>query len=190
MKTWIRITAAIIVSSLVALPALAATVSLVPSTDFVSEGGQFTVDLVMDASDVAGNHPGIFRGKVLVDFDGLLIDYVGFEYNSPATEVDAAIVTADSVQLGFNNSNDVAIIGTFTFDVLAPAGSTISLGLDDAIPLLGTFFNTDPADPVVKFEPYFNGAEVSVVPIPAAVWLFASGLAMLGFTRRKKLFAS
>ena len=187
MKTLVRITAAIIVSSLMALPSLAATVSLVPSTNAVSEGESFTVILVMNAPDAPGNHPGIFRGKVEVEFDELLVDYVGFEYNSPATEFGGTTIDAGSVKLGFDNSIDVAIIGTFTFNTTGPAGSTISLGLDDAIPLIGTFFNTDP---IVKFEPDFSGAEVSVVPIPAAVWLFASGLGMLGFTRRKQILAS
>jgi hypothetical protein len=187
MKIWTNISAATIVSSLVALPALAATVSLVPSANSVGEGEQFTAVLVMNAPDAPGNHPGIFRGKVQVEFDALLVEYVGFEYFSPATAFGDTTEDTGSVKLGFDNSIDVAIIGTFTFNALGPAGSTISLGLDDAIPLLGTFFNTDP---IVKFQPDFNGAEVSVVPIPAAVWLFASGLAMLGFTRRKKIFAS
>jgi hypothetical protein len=183
MKTLINISAAI-VTSLVALPSLAATVSLVPSTTTVSEGGQFTVDLVMDAADADGNHPGSFRGKIEVDFDALLVDYVGFVYNSPAVEFGTTTISEGSVELGFDQSEDVATIGTFTFDALGSAGSTISFGLGDAQPLLGSFFNTDGV--VKKFEPAFNGAEVSVVPIPAAAWLMMSALGILGGLSRRR----
>jgi hypothetical protein len=183
MKILIRISA-ILISGMIAMPSLAATVSLEPATGFVSEGGQFTVNLYMDASDATGNHPGSFRGKVLVDFDATLVDYVGFEYNSPATELGTAVLETDSVQLGFDTANDVGIIGTFTFDVLGSAGSVISLELNDALPNLGSFFNTDPI--VAKFTPTTYGAEVSVVPIPAAAWLMLSALGVLGGLSRRR----
>jgi len=184
MNILIRISA-VLFTGLIAMPSLAATVSLDPSTGFVSEGGQFTVNLVMDASDAIGNHPGSFSGMVLVDFDAALVDYVGFEYNSPATEFGTAVIETNSVQLGFNTANDVGIIGTFTFDVLGSAGSIISLGLDDALPRIGTFFNNDPIANQ-KFEPVFSGAEVSVVPIPAAAWLMLSALGILGGLSRRR----
>jgi hypothetical protein len=67
---------------------------------------------------------------------------------------------------------------------LGSAGSTISFGLGDAEPFLGSFFNTDAV--VKKFEPAFNGAEVSVVPIPAAAWLMMSALGILGGLSRRR----
>jgi len=36
---------------------------------------------------------------------------------------------------------------------------------------------------------YINVDSMSLVPVPAAVWLFGSALAGLGFTRRRKLSA-
>ncbi|MCP4002420.1 MAG: hypothetical protein GY727_16080 [Gammaproteobacteria bacterium] len=54
----------------------------------------------------------------------------------------------------------------------------------------GIFF----AEPVVYTESAvtfsIDDVQLNAVPIPAAVWLFASGLAMLGFTRRKKILTS
>ncbi|MCP4002419.1 MAG: hypothetical protein GY727_16075 [Gammaproteobacteria bacterium] len=187
IKTWIRFTSAIITFSLLALPSLAATISLVPSTSSVSEGEQFTVDLVMDAADEnIGEYVGIFRGKVHVTFNETHASYVGFEYNSPAIAFGSTTIDTGSVKLGFDNSSPTATIGTYTFDTLGSAGSTISLDLGDALPYLGSFFNLNPSP--LKFTPAFNGAEVSVVPIPAAVWLFSSGLiGLFGVARKRKV---
>ncbi len=171
------------VAALFALPAMSATVSLVPSSTSVEAGQAFTVDLVMDASDAPGNQPGSFRGSVLVDF-GSLASYTGFTYNDPAVAFGATTETPTSITLGFDQANGVGTIGTFSFVADGVAGDSISLSIQDGVPFVGSFFNTDPT--VSAFEPEFLGADITIVPIPAAAWLLIGGLGALGgFARRR-----
>jgi len=173
----------IALASFVALPAYSATVSLVPSTTTVSEGGSFTVDLVLDAADAPGNHPGSFRGLIELDY-GSSADYTGFTYTSPAVAFGATTDNPGVIELGFDLANDVGVIGTFSFDVTGSAGDVIDLDLEDAVFVIGSFFNTDPSP--TKFTPTFVDAQVSVVPVPAAIWLLGSALVGLGSMRRRK----
>ena len=172
------------VAGLIALPALSATVSLVPSSTAVTVGETFTVDLVLDAADAAGNQPGSFRGKVLVNF-GTNAAYQSFVLADPSIAFGATTVNASSIALGFDNAAGVGVIGTFSFLVTGNVGDTISLGIQDGVPFISSFFNTDPT--VKPFTPDFVGANVSVVPLPAAAWLMMGGLAALGgFARRRR----
>jgi hypothetical protein len=170
--------------SLLALPAMAATISLVPSSATVSAGDSFTVTLVLDAADARGNQPGEFRGKILVDF-GSSAAYNSFTYDAPAVSFGAETVNAEDVALGFDLANGVGVIGSFSFTATGNAGDIISLNIEDAVPFIGSFFNTDPT--VTAFTPDFIGASVTVIPVPAAAWLMIGALgALLGrFARRK-----
>ncbi|MDG1463272.1 MAG: VPLPA-CTERM sorting domain-containing protein [Gammaproteobacteria bacterium] len=177
----------IFISCLSAVPALAATVSLVATSSEVETGELFTVDLVLDAADAPGNHPGSFRGKVTVDF-GSNASYDSFSYSGPAVALGAESTTATTVSLGFDSANDVGVIGTFQFTSSGAAGDTITLGIQDRLLFLGSFFNTDPV--VTAFTPEFFGNSIDItdvppIPVPGAVWLMGSALGFLGFMRRR-----
>jgi len=172
-----------LLASIFALPAYSATISLVPSTTTVNEGGTFSVDLVLDAADAPGNHPGSFRGKITVDY-GNFSDYTGFTYNSPAVSFGDTNDNPGVIELGFDLANDVGTIGTFTFNVTGSAGDLIDLEIDDAVLFIGSFFNTDPSP--TKFTPLFGDAQVSVIPIPAAAWLMLGALGTLGGMARRR----
>jgi hypothetical protein len=173
--------------ALIALPLSAASVSLMPAEAEVS--GQFTVNLTLNAPGVAGNHPGVFQGLVIVDYDPSLVSFDGFEYLNPAVQYlappaiggDALLQT---VLVGFDDALDVGTIGAFSFTALAPAGTTILFGIGDGDDFFGSFINTSPSNQ--QFFPDFNGAAVTVVPIPAAAWLFLSALGLLGGIRRRR----
>ncbi len=167
----------------------AASISLVPSTGEVLPSEQFTIDLVLDAADAPGNHPGAFSGYVSVTYDPLLVQFDDFAFSAPAKQLAAPSVTGsvtESATLGFFDALDVGTIGTFTFTALAPAGSTITFGLADLDPSFGTFINESPTN--LAFTPDFNGAQVNVVPLPASAWLFMSALG-LGLARARRRIA-
>lgn len=175
----------IALAALIALPVSAATVSLVPSTSSIGAGEVFTVDLVLDAQDAPGVHTNSFQGFVNVSFDQTKVQYDAFVFNSPATEFGGINDETDGlVSFGFDKSTDDQVVGTFTFTALASAGDTILLNVADAVPVLGSFVNTNPT--ITPFTPDFVGGQVNVVPIPAAAWLMLSGLGVLGGWSRFK----
>lgn len=81
------------------------------------------------------------------------------------------------------------------FDLVIDRGLTSELALNYSlahifdIPLLGTtfdFMNTNSTDSD-EYRFYISAMEVQPVPVPAAVWLFGSGLlGMVGVMRRKR----
>lgn len=171
------------------LGARAATVTLVPSPGNVIQNGTFTVDLMLNAADAPGNHPGSFVGKVTVDFDPTRIAYQSFAYSVPASQFSVAPTTGtvggrQTVSLGFMNATDVGKIGVFTFS--APGGlGTTSLGIADYNKFLkNSFVSKNPTDQI--FYPAFNGTSVTVsaVPLPATAWLLVTGFGLIGLRQK------
>ena len=176
VKRILLVTAAIFV----ALPATAATLQLIPSVAEVNPGETFTVDLYMDAADAPGLHPGAFQGFVTINFVNQLVRFDGFDYTGATEFGGGPIVDTGQITLGFDDAQDVGVIGSFTFkarNATAP-GEILNFSLIDAVPVLGSFVNTVPT--IQPFTPDISGAGVSVVPLPAAAWLMLSGLGLLG----------
>ena len=57
--------------------AQAASLALVPSANPVVEDSTFTVNLVLNAADAPGIHPGRHSGAISVDFNSTLLTYNG-----------------------------------------------------------------------------------------------------------------
>jgi len=170
------------------LSATAATISLQPSSALV--GGAFTVDLLLDARDAPGGHPGLFGGEIVLAYDPAIISYdvaTGFDLASGVTFFsNPAGGTANgknTVTFGFENAGENGRVGTFSFEAIGAPGSTALLDIEDTDPFFGTFVNTVPSNQ--PFQPQFVDASVQVVPLPGAGWLIATAFgAALARARR------
>jgi hypothetical protein len=170
--------------------AQAASLALVPSANPVVEDGAFTVNLVLNATDAPGIHPGLHSGAISVDFNSTLLTFNGFTLAnglilfSPLTVTTNG--TAKTITLGFQNAPDTGTVGTFAFTATGPAGSLATLGLVDADDLFGSFVNKAVSDQ--PYVPGFAGTQVSIapVPLPAGIWLLGTAVGTLTACRRLK----
>jgi hypothetical protein len=172
------------------LAANAASVQLQPETAQVA--GTFDIDLYLNATDSVGGHPGQFSGRVVIEYDPTLVSFVGFSYDAPASELYAVDQTDfgfhETVSLGFKNALDDTVIGSYTFNLLPGASGVIGFSVYDYNDAFGSFANELPTN--YSFVPSFVGTEVTVVPLPAAFWLFGSALAGMAWVRRGEIEAA
>ncbi len=171
----------------------AASISLNPLSSSVQVGSDFSVELNMDFSDEA-----TLGGGVDVIYDGLLADFVGFTFDSnflsvtdpsftcPRAPACSPIDQVNSVSnIAFGNFLGLSgpyTVGTLVFT--AVNAGNISLLIAETIGSSGPFVSA------VTFSPmrvnYTGTTVVSAVPLPASIWLFFSGLALLGYNRKRR----
>jgi len=84
----------------------------------------------------------------------------------------------------FPGQTNETAVAFFLSGLMTDAGGSILL----SVPMGGEFLciNEDPCSSNNITLRTFSGGSITAVPVPAAVWLFGSALAMLGWIRRKK----
>lgn len=181
--------AALPVAQAAVLPA--AQVALLPATAEQATGAAFSIEVFLDAADAPGDRPGLFGGEIIIDFDPELLAWTGFTPQGPVTLFRAPEVGSagerQTITLGFENAPELGTIGSFQFIAIGPAGTLATIGLDDADQFFGSFISYVPTQQ--PFYPLFQGAGVTVVPVPAAAWLLGSALGLLACWRRQSLSA-
>lgn len=172
--------------------AQAASLALVPSATSVGQNGAFTVNLVLNATDAPGAHPGLFGGEIVIDFNKTLLTYGGFTLASGVSFFSSPVVATSgntqTVTLGFDNAKDTGTVGTFSFTAIGPVGSLATLGLADTDDFSGSFAGYVPT--YQRFYPSFTGAQVNVVPLPAGVWLLGTAVGALALRGRLRRAAA
>lgn len=164
--------------------AQAVTISLDPASTTSVAGSNFSLDVLADFSSTE-----IIQGSVEFNFDSNLLSYTGFSWNSdflslfPLAELE--IESSEIVSIGFGTFDTVTgdghTIGTISFDALAVGSTAVNMGVSS--------FHGDYLDSGYNIvTASFNNAtvDISAVPVPAAVWLFGSGLiGLAGIARRR-----
>ena len=167
---------------------VAGTVKLIASAGTVAQNSPFTVDLLLDASNllVPGTHPGLFSGEVIVSFDITKLTYTNFTLAGGVSYYLPPVVATNgntrTVHLGFDNAPEVGTVGTFFFTAIGSPGGVATIGLADGDPVPGSFVNTVPTNQ--RFYPTLTGTQVTIVPAPAGVWLLGTAVGALVIRRR------
>lgn len=171
--------------------AIAASVTLIPVTTTVQEGGEFRIRMRLDAQDALGAHPGSFGGAVVIDFDPALATFNSYAVNAPATLVTPGLTIGSNgnrqtISFGFQNAPDEGRIVTLLFLAIGSPNSIVDFGIADQDDFLGTFANQDPTNE--PFIPTFQGTSVAItaIPVPAAAWLMFSALGVIGLGARRR----
>jgi hypothetical protein len=164
---------------------MAGTVTITPSSAIVAPGQTFTMTITADV-------PNTFAATMGLAFDATRVSFVSgaalapwnvFVKNSPTTAnptvFDVETPAATSANPGVYN------VAVLTFQALAnaPGGSSGIVINDDGGNATG-WFDATSADYIPNN--YIQGS-VSVVPVPAAAWLFISAVGGLAALRRRSL---
>lgn len=163
----------------------AATVSLDPASQVIQPNSSVSVNVLVDFSDTSGTKGGFFT----LGYDSSLLTFSSFVYNTAFLTPFGANPTAWNLttpgtitNVGFGSGllTGSGTLGTVTFLTGASVG-TANLTTTLASGFLNkTGFSMLPVS--------YSGAQVNVaaVPVPAAAWLMASGISMLGLGLRRR----
>ncbi|MDO8706570.1 MAG: VPLPA-CTERM sorting domain-containing protein [Sulfuricaulis sp.] len=175
-----------IVATLVGFGSLAeaATISLSPGHQDVAPGSAVSVVLGFDFT----GGTSVLGGGVDVFYNSSVLDFVSFTYN-PALAIDPDFSRVPDDMSGevngisfgnFGGLSGTGVVGTLQFKALALGETPLTMA-DNNSPA-GPFFDVAAKQVTMNYQ----NAHVNVVPIPAAVWLFGSGLAGLGLFRTRR----
>ena len=186
---------------LMVFEAQAATISLMPtSSTTINQGGVVSFDMFADAADVGGILAGgldVFYDIGILRYNGDFAFDPGFPIDPALSRVgdDCATVAAPGCSVpgeingtAFGSFNGLAasgptLVGSLSFTGMADGTSLLTM-FDNDFPV-GSWFSTS-GNPIAM---NYTGSSVivSAVPVPAAAWLFGSGLlGLVGMARRKE----
>lgn len=168
----------------------ASTLSLQPVAQDIQPGSQVALELRMDFSD-----DPTLGGGLDVFYNPAVLNFVKFEFapafptdpffSSPGGAGAPTLLPGQVKGIGFGRFDTPLAgpyqVGTLTFAAMGAGTTDITLA-ENILPL-GGFFS---GDGTRELNPVLMGASVTVVPIPASLWLLASALlGVAGITRRK-----
>lgn len=175
---------------LAATASQAATISFGKTLISADLNGTFSVDLLLDFSGDA-----TLGGGLDIFFDSSAVSFSSFDFGSTTLPLDPFLSRSPDLLPGklegltFGELFGIegpGVIGTLTFQADSPGSSALSLAITTS-PLISGDFKSSSTFAVQDVD--FGGATVNVsaVPVPAAAWLFGSGLiALAGVVKKRK----
>jgi len=166
----------------------AASISFSNTSVTAGLGDLITFDVLMDftGDSTLGGGTDIF-------YDASILSYQSFDFSTTTLALDSDFSRSPDVLfnelegLAFGNFNGLSgpgVVGTLTFQVVALGDATLSMAETDNALAGGGFISATTYDSQVVS---FGTASVSAVPVPAAIWLFGSGLiGLIGVVKRKQ----
>ncbi|VAW54513.1 hypothetical protein MNBD_GAMMA06-2216 [hydrothermal vent metagenome] len=158
----------------------AASLTLTPSANTAGIGEQILIDINMDFSD----NPTL-GGAIDIAYDETLFDYVSFSFDadfptdpgfsSPGNAGDPLLSPGLIQSIGFGDFftglSGPYLVGTLTFTSISQGIGQFSIS-ENVLPL-GGFISLDGLS---EIDPQMFNTSVAVVPVPASLLLFMSGL--------------
>ena len=170
----------------------AATITVSPFSPAVNTGDVFNVSIVGTGfTDGSGGSSGggfsLAWDPSILTWQSSALTFSGDQLFGQPGVVDIAAGTWTNADVTSFNGTTLA-----NFEIATVTFKATNLGVSPTDVTIGLFDNGSPrlwadSDGLIDVNPTFIGGSVTVVPVPAAVWLFGSGLiGLIGVARRKK----
>ncbi len=188
-----------LINGLLAAAALSASLSVeAASVNFVVDpsattinglGQTFSVNILGDFN--ADDAENLLGGALDLFYDSSILNVVSVNVTAPQdiAVADGTINNSTGVVDTMGFSSFAGVNGNFAFatiEFITVGLGESALSLADANDLVFNFYSDKPPFGAAV-DVYSTGANVSVVPVPAAIWLFGSALlAGAGLLRRKQ----
>ena len=176
---------ALAVLGLTAGQSMAATVGLT-EVNPIDTNGAPTIDLQLVGTDFAA--PGVDGGNFTFSWDPAVLQYTATDADAIVSDGNAASGVVDFVFTTYTPSGGLFPnfdIATISFNVIGAVGSSTSITFADSD--FGGFVSPGAVPVAVTYVNGLVNVTASAVPVPAAVWLFGTGLlGLAGLAKRKK----
>lgn len=183
---------ALAVLGLTAGQSMAATVGLV-EVNPIETNGAATLDLQLVGTDFAS--PGVDGGAFTFSWDPSILQYTATTVASPpwdpggfVNDANAASGVVDYVFTTYTPGGGLFPnfdIATISFNVIGAVGTSTAITFADSA--FGGFVAPGSVPVAVTYVDALVSVTASAVPVPAAVWLFGTGLlGLAGVARRNK----
>lgn len=159
-----------------------ATVATAPDAVTVGLGNTVFVDVVgRDFPETQGGGFNLGFDPAVISAVSVSIDDLVWNFFTDTGTIDNNVGTISDVLVAAINVTGSDPSGDFvvaTLEFVAVGEGASSLELSESV-------KNPWASSGVSIEPLFQPGSITVVPVPAALYLFMTGLAALGFTRRR-----
>lgn len=163
----------------------AALISLSPSLNSVDDGDTFILELIgtgFNDGDLDGGGVSISYDSSVINLNSVTVDTGTWEFFSTSGTIDNGTGNVDGITFNsFQSRTGDLLFATLEFTAVGSGASALGLSEFSGNP----FSSGGSAYPNITLD---QSALVTVqsVPVPAAVWLFISGLGLLVTTQRRK----